>query len=120
MNVDDAALRLYLARPPRATAEDFMRDAVLFVDPGAVQIVDFGLRVRVNRRTRRTLTQLTEEFLLRPGGRWVTLFVKQMFSLYRLLLGCCIAQTCFTTSYLGWAFRDHESEADWVSLDGVR
>jgi hypothetical protein len=86
MQLDCAVVRLFLSRPPRMTAEDLTRDLVVYADPGALALAAFYLALRVNRRSRRSIDDLTKALSLQRRPRWATLFVKHLFSMYRLCL----------------------------------
>ena len=86
--MDLCALRRYLALPPRVRAADVMSDALLTGDVGAVQLVEYIIQTRVNRRTRRSLALATSEFRKREKDRdsWYPQLEQWVWNLYRLSL----------------------------------
>ena len=86
--MDFCALRLYLALPPRVRPADVMSDALLTGDVGAVQLVEYIIQTRVNRRTRRSLSLATTEFRKREKDRdsWYPQLEQWVWNLYRLSL----------------------------------
>jgi hypothetical protein len=86
MVLDDAVVRLFLMRPPRRTAEDLLRDVISERDPGAVAMIEFGLSLRCNRRSRRSLSDFTAAAGASRRPRWFSVFLAQAFNLYRLFL----------------------------------
>jgi hypothetical protein len=84
--MDIETVRQYLTLPPRTTAAEVMRDAVLVCDPGALFILNFALDIRVNQRTRRTVTQVRAEYNKAKRARWFGVLQKHVWSQYRLFL----------------------------------
>ena len=82
--IDIQTVRAYLLLPPRLSAAEVMRDAVLVSDPGAVYILTTVLEVRVNRRSRRSLADVVTEFPKSRQARWYGVVENHVWSLYRL------------------------------------
>ena len=82
--MDIQTVRAYLLLPPRTSAAEVMRDAVLLLDPGATYLLTTVLEVRVNRRSRRTLAEVQSEFLKERPARWFGVVQNHVWSLYRL------------------------------------
>ena len=65
-----------------------MYDAAILLDPAAIVLVTFLMKIRVNRNTRRTLLDV-RNVLMNIGvsfPRWFTVLEAQTFSFYRLAL----------------------------------
>ena len=105
--MDFSLLRAYLGEPVRKAARDVMLDALVFLIPGAVYLIDFLLRMRVNRRTRRTFEDAVAALAMANPPKWLGVLSKQLWNLY--LLGLIqdfpfAMQFCFVfcRSYLVW------------------
>ena len=57
-------LRHYLAPSQVTTGEGLVADAILYLEPGAQELVQLALQLRRNRRTRGTLRQVGQQFRL--------------------------------------------------------
>ncbi len=84
--MDCASVRQYLSQPVRALGAEVMRDAVVHQVPGAVILLDFLLNVRLNRRTRRSVDEVTSAFLSGAPPRWLNRYVDLLWNYYRLLI----------------------------------
>ena len=84
--LDFGAIRQYLAQNARKDMEAVLQDAAIFKDPGAVALLDFLLRLRVNRRSRRTLEEVEHACTVAQRPRWLTVLQKNLWNLYRLAL----------------------------------
>ena len=78
-------VRAYLTLPPRTSAAEVMRDAVVLSDPGAVYILNTVLEARVNRRSRHSLAAVVTEFQKEKPARWCGVVQNHVWSMYRLL-----------------------------------
>ena len=58
-------------------------------EPGAVQLLLLALKVRSNRRTRRTFDVVRASLSRTTRPRWLSRLAKQLFSLYRVLSLLC-------------------------------
>jgi hypothetical protein len=63
-----------------------MKDAVLFKVPGAVNLLELVLSLRVNRRSRRSVQAVTDAFNANVKPRWYGVLSKQCWSTYRLFI----------------------------------
>ena len=54
-------------------------------DPGALAIIGLATGVRANRRSRRSVADALRLASATPRGRWASLFVPQLWSLWRML-----------------------------------
>ena len=86
-------MRNYLALPPRSTAEEVMRDALVLQIPGALEMVTMVLSLRVNRRSRRTVLHATEAFTKTSPPRWFGILLQQVWNTYRLFIGHASSKT---------------------------
>ena len=77
-------LRAHLGEPVRKAARDVLLDALVFLIPGAVYLIEFLLRMRVNRRTRRTFADAVAAFAMATPPKWLGVLSKQLWNLYRL------------------------------------
>ena len=84
--MDFGPLRNYLAQPPRASGTEVVRDAVLLQVPGAVELLNLVLQVRVNRRTRRTLAHVVAIYNAAVQPRWYGQLCQHLWNLYRLFI----------------------------------
>jgi hypothetical protein len=84
--MDFACLRQYLSDPPRASAKEVMQDAVLYRNPGVVILLKFLLEMRVNRRTRRTFSEVNTAFSTPSHPKWLGVLMSQLWNMYRLSL----------------------------------
>ena len=82
--MDFATLRNYLNGPARPTPRDVMMDAVVFMVPGALVLLRFLLEMRVNRRTLRSLAEVTAAFTGTSAPRWMNVLTNQLWNMYRL------------------------------------
>ena len=87
--MDFGPVRQYLSQPPRASALEVMRDAVLLLVPGAVFLLNYILQCRVNRRTRRRAAEVCAAFNMRDRPRWFGPLCQQLWNLYRLSINQC-------------------------------
>ena len=87
--MDSAALRNYLAQPPCGSAAELMRDAILLLVPGAIILLELVLGLRVNRRTRRSVGQVSVAYSAVPQPRWYGVLLGHVWSMYRLCLTHC-------------------------------
>ena len=85
-------VRLYLRRLPPQSWEDLMRDALWHEDPGALQIVQLCRLMRANRKTRKAIWQLKQEFRRvhavagpRPPRKWYTALGRAAMAIFRTL-----------------------------------
>ena len=84
--MDFGLVRNYLAQPPRASGTEVVRDAVLLQVPGAVELLNLVLQVRVNRRTRRTLAHVVAVYNAAVQPRWYGQLCQHLWNLYRLFI----------------------------------
>lgn len=84
--MDIQTVRHYLTLPPRTTAAEVMRDAVLVSDPGALFILTLVLDIRVNQRTRRSVAEVRAEINKPQRARWFGVLQNHVWSQYRLFL----------------------------------
>ena len=87
--MDPAIVRHFLAQPPRATAAEVMRDAVLLQEPGAKALLEMVLALRVNRRTRRRFNDVVKVFPKADPPRWYGVLLQHLWSMYRLCICHC-------------------------------
>ena len=84
--MDFGLVQNYLAQPPRASGTEVVRDAVLLQVPGAVELLNLVLQVRVNRRTRRTLAHVVAVYNAAVQPRWYGQLCQHLWNLYRLFI----------------------------------
>ena len=91
LNLDVMSLRNYLAGPVRTDGNQILTDAFIGQDPGALELVRFTSALRVNPRTRRTLTMVQREFS-RPvtqRARWLAALELSLFAQWRVMRQHC-------------------------------
>ena len=84
--MDSCALRNYVAQPPCGSEGQFMQDAVLFKQPGAVALLQLVLDLRVNRRSRRSIRAVEAAFNAADKPRWYGVLVKHCWNMYMLCI----------------------------------
>jgi cytochrome c-type biogenesis protein CcmH/NrfF len=84
--MDFSVLRAYLGEPVRTAARLVMLDALVYLIPGAVLLLEFLLQMRMNRRTRRSFADAAAAFAMATPPRWIAVLTKQMWNMYRLCL----------------------------------
>ena len=97
MNMDD--VHAYLRLPPRMSALEVMRDAVQNMDAGAMAILNAGLELRLNRRSRRSFDAVLVEYAKSAPARWFNVLRDHLFSLYRLYLGKSFISSTFKIKF---------------------
>lgn len=84
--MDLEPVRQYLQLPPRTSAAEVMLDAVVSGLPGALYILTTVMELRVNRRSRRSLVEVLQEYQKVKKARWYGIMVEHVWSMYRLFL----------------------------------
>ena len=105
--MDSCALRNYLAQPPCGSEGQFMQDAVLFKQPGAVALLQLVLDLRVNRRSRRSIRAVEAAFNAADKPRWYGVLVKHCWNMYRFALTIkskCLSQDLINSGALAIQF----------------
>ena len=69
--------------------DSLLRRACLDGEPGAVQLLLLALKVRANRRTRRSFDVVRDALSRSSRPRWLSRLAKQLYSLYQVLSLLC-------------------------------
>lgn len=103
-------LRHFLRTSSCKSGLEVIKKACRDGEPGAISIILLAVKVRGNRRTRRTFQQVRDAALLARPPRWFTVLSKQIGRLYDLLKSMCVPRVKRATNQLSLALSRSQSD----------
>lgn len=92
LHINMPLLRHFLRSSRCANGADVLRRACADGEPGAISLVLLAIKLRSNRRTRRTFIQVQATYGLNKLPRWYTVLSNQLWRLYTLMHSLCEPQ----------------------------
>ena len=90
IELDMTLVRHFLRTAIIDSGEALVRKACDDGEPAAIQLLLLGLKVRVNKRTRRTFAHVRSALRLEERPRWLRVLMKRLYALYNCLRGMAV------------------------------